>query len=361
MVIPLECCHARSMPEEADRLEVLAGELTSWGETRDLSAAMLLTRGGERIFEACVGYADRATRTPVTPATRFGIASVTKMFTACAVVTLVRDGLVAFDTPVVEVLPPDRRPSTLLPAVTMHHLLCHTSGIADYCEEDEDSPAYLDDYADLWSEQPSYSLTRPADFLPLFGDLAPYRPPGQRFQYSNAGYIVLGLVVEELTGRPFTEVVQERVFEPAGMSASGFFRLDEPVPDVAVGYRRESLDGPWRSNVYSVPVIGGADGGAMCTARDLDRFLRAYADGTLLGPLRAVVLTRHAYWDDGRGEGYGVHLYPDGRCGHGGGDPGVEALAYRWPEDDVHLVVLVNTEVGLAVEVRDAMIAAWRG
>jgi CubicO group peptidase (beta-lactamase class C family) len=349
------------MPTEADRLERLAQVLISWGETRDLSGSMLMTRGGERVLEICVGYADRATRTEITPATRFGTASVTKMFTACTVVSLVQDGLVEFETPVVDVLLPDRRPSTLLPEVTVHHLLCHTSGIADYCEEDEASPAYLADYADLWVDLPSYSMTRPADFLPLFGDLAPYRPPGERFQYSNAGYIVLGLLIEQLTGQCFTDVVKQRVFAPAGMSASGFFRLDEPIPEVAIGYRRESPDGPWRSNIYSIPVIGGGDGGALCTARDLDQFLRAYADGTLLGPLRDVVLTRHADAGDGFGEGYGVHLYPDGRYGHGGGDPGVETLVHRWPEEDVHLVVLVNTEVGLVVEVRDAMIAAWRG
>ena len=79
------------------------------------------------------------------------------------------------------------------------------------------------------------------------------------------------------------------------MSASGFFRLDEPVPDVAVGYvPRTSPDAPWRTNVFSVPVIGGADGGSHSTARDLDRFLHAYADGSLLGPSQDVVLARHA-------------------------------------------------------------------
>ena len=349
------------MPTEALRLESLAHTLSSWGESRDLSGAVLLTRGGERVLETCVGYADRAHRIPVTPATRFGIASVTKMFTACAVVSLVRDGLVAFEIPVVDVLPVDRRPSTLLPTVTVHHLLCHTSGIADYAEEDEDSAGYVAEYAELWRDRPSYSVTRPADFLPLFGELPPYRPPGERFQYSNAGFVVLGLVIEELTGQAYPDVVQQRVFDPAGMSSSGFFRLDEAVPDVAVGYVPGEAGSPWRSNVYSIPVIGAPDGGAICTARDLDRFLRAYADGTLLGPLRDVVLTRYADAGDDRGEGYGVHLYPDGRYGHGGGDPGVEALVYRWPEEDVHLVVLVNTEVGLVLEVRDAMIAAWRG
>jgi CubicO group peptidase (beta-lactamase class C family) len=358
---PMRCCHAARMADERDRFEALAAELTSWGATRDLSGTMLLTRAGERVFEVCVGAADRGSGTPVSPATRFGIASVTKMFTACAVVSLVRDGLVDFTTPVVDVLRADRRPRTLRPDVTVHHLLCHTSGIADYFEEDEDSPAYLPDYADLWRERPSYTVTRPADFLPMFGDLPPYRPPGECFQYSNAAYLVLGILLEELTGLPFTDVVQQRVFDPAGMTSSGFFRFDEPVRDVAVGYWRAGPESPWRSNIYSVPVIGGADGGAFCTARDLDTFLRAYADGTLLAPFTDLVLTRHADRGDGWGEGYGVHLYPDGRIGHGGGDPGVEALLHRWPGDDVHLAVLLNTEAGLASEVRDAMVAAWRG
>ena len=348
------------MSEQTDRLEALAGELASWGETRDLSGAMLLTRAGERIFEACVGHADRAARTPVTPDTRFGTASVTKMFTACTVVGLVRDGLVAFDTPVVDVLPPDRRPSTLLPAVTVHHLLCHTSGIADYCEEDEDSPAYLEDYGSLWEQIPSYSIERPADFLPLFGDLPPYRHPGTQFQYSNAGYIVLGLVVEEVTGRPYTEVVQERVFDRAGMAASGFFRLDEAVPNVATGYLPSTRPGGrGRSNIYRIPVVGGPDGGAFSTARDLDRFLQAYADGTLLGDHLDRVLAPHADAGEGYFEGYGVHLYPDGRYGHGGGDPGVAVIVNRWPADDLNVVVLCNME-GLAGEVRDELVAAWR-
>jgi CubicO group peptidase (beta-lactamase class C family) len=76
----------------------------------------------------------------------------------------------------------------------------------------------------------------PLDFLPLFGDLPPYRAPGERHHYSNARFIVLGLLVEEVAGRPFTEVVEERAFARAGMASSGFFRLDEARPDIAVGY-----------------------------------------------------------------------------------------------------------------------------
>jgi CubicO group peptidase (beta-lactamase class C family) len=342
-------------------LESLDELLRTWERERDLSSAVLMTRAGEVVFEGCYGYANRATGTPITPATRFGLASVTKMFTAVAVVDLVSSGSLTFDTPVVSVLPASRRPSTLLPEVMIHHLLCHTSGIADYCEEDEDSPAYLEDYGSLWDELPAYSIERPADFLPLFGDLPPYRPPGVHYQYSNAGFIVLGLVIEEITGRSYTEVVQERVFDRAGMSASGFFRLDDSVPDIAVGYLpRSSPDQPWRTNIYRIPVIGGADGGAHSTTGDLDRFLHAYADGTLLGKHLDRVLTPHADAGDGYFEGYGVHLYPDGRYGHGGGDPGVTVIANRWPDDDVNIVVLSNVE-DLAVAVRDEVVTAWRG
>lgn len=332
-----------------------AATFASWERDRDLSGCCLVTRGGEKLFEACWGFADHAARVPNSPATRFGLASLTKMFTAVAVAALVRDGRLAFETSVVDVLPAHLRPSTLAAAVSVHHLLCHTSGIADYAEEDENSPGYVEDYAALWIERPSYLIERPADFLPLFADLPAYRPPGQLFQYSNAGYILLGLVIEQIAGTSYPEAVQARVLEPAGMTASGFFRLDEAVPNVATGYlSATSPELPRRTNIYSIPVIGGPDGGAMSTTGDLDRFLHAYADGTLLGNLTEVMLRPYADASHGFFEGYGVHLYPDGRWGHGGGDPGVAVIANRWPGHDLDVVVLGNT-AGPVGEVRDLL------
>jgi CubicO group peptidase (beta-lactamase class C family) len=193
-------------------------------------------------------------------------------------------------------------------------------------------------------------MTRPADFLPLFGDLPPYFPPGDRWRYSNAGYVLLGLIVEELTGEPYTDAVERLVFRPAGMAGSGFFRLDEPRPDVAVGYLPSG-----RSNVYSVPVVGGADGGAFSTAADLDRFLRAY--GELTGDRHELMLTPHVPLDRGIDMGYGAFLYGDGRFGHGGGDPGVGALIQRLPGPDATVVVLANTEDSV-VAVRDILVEA---
>ena len=133
-------------------------------------------------------------------------------------------------------------------------------------------------------------MLRPIDFLPIFGDRPPYRPPGERWQYSNAGYVLLGIILEHVTGRAYVDLVQERV-STAGDGEPRFLRLDEPHPDVAVAYLDPEVPGgPRRTNIYSVPVIGGADGGALSTPRDLSRFLDRVADGSLMGPLTDVML-----------------------------------------------------------------------
>ncbi len=341
----------------------LSARLDEMAAQRDLSGVVRLTRSDEVLFEGAYGLANRADRVPVHTGTRFGLASFTKMFTAVSVTSLVREGRFGFDTPVVDLLPPERRPTTLRPDVTVHHLLCHTSGIADYAEEEGDDAL---DYAGIWHDRPSYRMLRPADFLPLFGDLPPYRAPGERLHYSNAGYVLLGVVIEEVNGRAYTDVVTERVFGPAGMADSGFFRLDEPWPDIATGYIPPERPGdPWRSNIYSIPVIGGADGGAFCTAADIDRFLRAYGAGTLVGPeLRDVMLTPHARESEELAMGYGVWLRGDGptrKFGHGGGDPGVEMLGRHMPELDVTAVALCNTSGGLVGEVMDLLLAEVPG
>lgn len=311
------------------------------------SGSVLVTRGSDTLLECAAGVADRAAGTPVTPATRFGLASLSKMFTAAAVMSCVGAELLAVEDRVAELLPPQRRPRTMAPEVTVHHLLTHTSGIGDYAEEDETLPGYVADYAALWRERPSYAMERPDDFLPLYADAPPVSAPGAEFHYCNAGYVLLGTVLEQVTGSDFVSVVRDRVLRPAGMESSGYFRLDEAVPDCAVGYLPPGPpddSAPWRSNVFSVPVVGGGDGGAFATARDVDRFLRSLASGELLGPaVTERMLSRHTEEGEGIWMGYGVFLRPEG-FGHGGGDPGVEVLSRHLPGQDVSLVVLCNGE-----------------
>jgi CubicO group peptidase (beta-lactamase class C family) len=313
----------------------------------ELSGVAVVTGPGGVEFSHCRGLADRAAGVDNSLRTRFALASVTKMFTAVAIARTVAD----LHAPVAGLLPPERRPATLHPDVSVHHLLTHTSGIADYAEEDGDEAV---EYADLWIERPCYSMTRPADFLPLFGDLPPYTPPGQGWRYSNAGYVLLGMIVEELTGESHVDSVDRLVFRSAGMDGSGFFRLDEPRPDLAVGYLPSG-----RTNIYSTPVIGGADGGAFATAGDLDRFLRAY--GELVADRLPLMLTPHVRLTDSIDMGYGAFLYPDGRFGHGGGDPGVSTLIQRLPGPDATVVVLANTEDSEVVAIRDRLVEGILG
>ena len=329
------------------RTDHLEAELARFHAERDYSGTVLITRSGRTVLEAHTGLADRAAGVPVGSGTRFALGSITKLFTAIAILSLVAEGRLDLDAPAAPLLAPVRRPDSLREDVTVRHLLAHTSGIADYFEEETATAAWAEEYAALWRDRPVYGMREPADFLDLFGDLPPYRGPGERFQYSNAGYIVLGLVIEDVAGTGYIEAVGERVFGPAGMGDSGFFAADDVRPDVATGYMRPSGPGErWRTNVFAAPVIGGPDGGAFATAADLDRFLTRYAAGELVKPpLLAEALRPHGRIGEGQEMGLGVYLIGEGpnrAIGSEGGDPGAEAVIRHYPEHGVNTIVLAN-------------------
>jgi CubicO group peptidase (beta-lactamase class C family) len=339
----------------------LADHLDSAADEGTFSGTVLITVGEETVLHACHGIANRSAAVPVMKRTRFEVASLSKMFTAAAVLSVLDDAGVSVHAPVSGLMPEHRRPRTLDPAVTVHHLLTHTSGIGDYAEEDEKLPGYVPDYSSLWRDIPSYRMRRPDDFLPLYADLPPVSRPGEAYHYCNAGFVLLGALLEELTGGEFSEVVTSRVLQRAGMAHSGYFALDEARPDIALGYfPPERPGGPWRSNIYSIPIVGGGDGGAFVTALDVDRFLRAVASGSLLGPgTTARMLTPHAQVDDGLWMGHGAYLRADGSFGYGGGDPGVEAIARHLPSRHATMVILANVE-GALDAVYDQVVAAFR-
>ncbi|WP_313351732.1 serine hydrolase domain-containing protein, partial [Exiguobacterium sp.] len=145
------------------------------------------------------GFAHRGYRISNTETTRFGIASGAKLFTAVAILRLVEAGKVALDERVATILPDI---GIDLDGVTVHHLLTHTSGIGDYFDE-----ATMTDFEEVFQDFPMYRLRRPIDFLPLFQDQKRQFTAGERFHYNNAGYILLGLVIEQLTKQPFSDYV----------------------------------------------------------------------------------------------------------------------------------------------------------
>jgi CubicO group peptidase (beta-lactamase class C family) len=325
----------RQLADHAARLEVEDG----------FSGILRATRGEEVLHESCHGMANRADGIPVTRSTRFATASLAKMFTAVGVLDAVGRGEVGLHDAVIDVLPADRRPATLLPEVTVHHLLCHTSGIADYFEEDPDLPGHREDYDEIWARIPNYTVRDYATLLPLFSDLPPVCAPGTAYHYSNAGYVLLGLVLQQVSGLPFADAVTSRVFAPAGMSASGYLASDEVHPEVAQGYLPPLRPGgPWRTNIYSVHPVGGGDGGAMVTAPDVERFLRTVQRGGVWHVAPEDVLTVRAGNDERWSVGYGVDIRYDGVWGKDGGDPGVATVARYQPDTDTTVVLLSNVD-----------------
>lgn len=312
-------------------------------EAVGFSGVLRATRADEVLHESCHGAANRADRIPIRPSTRFATASLSKAFTAVGILEAAARGEVGLHDAVVDVLPPDLRPSSLRDDVTVHHLLTHTSGIADYFEEDETLPGHIEDMAEIWQTLPNYTVRDYVALLPLFADLPPNFPPGE-YHYNNAGYVLLGIMLAEVSGMPFADAITTRVFEPVGMTASGYPAFDEVYPDIATGYLPPLAPGmPWRTNIYSVHPVGGGDGGAVVSAPDVTRFLRAVGRGGVWpGVTPADLLTPRAPSGDGWAVTYGANLRQDGVLSRGGGDPGVAALARLRASDDTTMVFLAN-------------------
>jgi CubicO group peptidase (beta-lactamase class C family) len=229
---------------------------------------------GEVLFQSAFGLASPRWGVPNTLDMRFDVASVSKLFTSVAVLQLVAAGRLDLDASIHEYA--DLTSTTIAPAVTLRHLLTHTSGIADIAEEDDGQC-----YADVFRVVPCHTIMTPIDFLPLFADKPPHFAPGSGSRYCNAGYVVAGMAVEQASGRDFHDYVEAEVFARAGMTRSGYFDKRYAIDDFAEGFDVTD-DGRFEQNIYAYPPRGGPDGGAFCTAGDLHAFFAALRGRQLL-------------------------------------------------------------------------------
>jgi CubicO group peptidase (beta-lactamase class C family) len=331
--------------------------IDSWlearAETDEFSGVVRIERAGEVLLERGYGFANRAWQVSCRPEQRFDTASITKVFTAVAVLQQVEAGAFALDTPVTGYL--ELAGTTIDPAVTPYHLLTHTSGIGDDADEDDGV-----EYETVFAERPNYSVTETTDFLPQCAYNEPKFAPGEATRYCNCSYVLLGLMVERASGMPYRDYVVQRVFAPAGMRRSGFFRMDRIEPDVAEGADPVSDDAgavvAWRRGIYSYPPVGSPDGGAHVTAADLTGFHRALVAGELLGPeLTASILRPKEPYGEletgthHTGFGFEFELDADGEVANywkEGINVGVSGILTHWPRQNVTYVVLSNRQQG---------------
>ena len=326
------------------QLEVFLQNITHLTLDETFSGVYSVTNPDTSIHQS-LGYANRSEQIQNEVKTRFGIASGCKLFTAIAICQLVEQGRLSFSTSLESFQTLDL--PYISSQVTVHQLLTHTSGIPDYFDE-----SVSDDFEALWRNVPMYRLRQLRDFLPFFQQKAMRDEPGSRFSYNNAGYILLGLIVEEVTGQPFTDYVEQSIFQPAGMSDSGYFSLDALPANTALGYI-DHKDGTWRTNQYAIPIKGGADGGAFVTVQDMTRFWQALLSHQLLdASSTARLLTPHVTVND-RGGSYGYGLWIQHHATGDifkyhvmGYDPGVSFHSGYYPETDIISVVCANQSDG---------------
>ena len=336
-------------------MEVVAidGYLEARAGDDAFSGVVRIERSGEVLLERGYGLASRAWGVPCSPEQRFDTASVTKLFTAVAVLQQVEAGAFSLDTSTTGYL--ELEGTTIDPAVTPYHLLTHTSGIGDDADEDDGVA-----YETVFAERPNYSIRETIDFLPQCAYNEPKFAPGEGTRYCNCSYVLLGLMVERASGMPYRDYVLRHVFAPAGMDRSGFFQTDRIEPDVAEGADPVTDPGGavvgWRRGIYSQPPVGSPDGGAYVTARDLIAFHHALTGGRLLGEeLTAAILEPKEDYRElptgshRTGYGFEFEVGTDGEVTtywKEGVNVGVSALLSHWPRPEVTFAVLSNREAG---------------
>ncbi len=327
--IPDEC-----LLDELERIRSLLMELL---ESELFSGVVMIRLDGRTLIEHASGLANRATRQPIRIDTRFATASVSKMFTATCIARLVDAGLCRFEQPLIEAAPSLRQ--HFGEQITLANLMSHRSGLGDYIDDDAELPFAGMDVA---------QLDCPRAFLPHVLGVRRHKPG--EFSYSSAGYVLLGIAIEELTGQPFPGAVAHWIVEPTGLRSTGFPEMDVPAAvDFAVGYLPDG-----RSNVGHLPRKGGADGGIVTTATDLLRFFECMrAGGFISDAVREFLWEPCGQISEISSYGHGFYLTKIGRevwPGHTGSDPGVSARVAFSPTDDSSIIVLCNSE-GMAFRV----------
>lgn len=282
-------------------------------EADNFSGTVLLARDGRTIFQGAYGLASREYGAANRVDTKISLGSINKMFTTVAILRLVDEGRLSLDDAVATHLPGVLR-DDVARRVTIRHLLTHTSGLGDFLFTPEMVPLSRARFRTL------------ADYAPRLADDTLDFAPGTDWSYSNTGFLVLGLLLEKVTGRDYHDHVRETIFAPLGMNDTDAYELDRVVPNLATGYDREF--GPegasWRNTWYEQVARGTSAGGGFSTVGDLLKFAEALRTNRLLKPETTRLMLSAKPDEMSPQYGLGTQVFtPDGRIvGHTGGGPG---------------------------------------
>ena len=311
-----------------------------WNEDEPFSGVFSVRAEDRVLFESAQGFRNRSEGLANNIDTAFGIASGTKMFTALAVCKLIDDGKLSLEDKLWDILPFDL--GEIDRQVTVLHLLTHTSGIGDHLDDDDPDPEAKEQA--LRDTYPVYLWERLEYYLQMITPLPAKFEPGFRYGYSNAGFVMLGLVTESVSGMPYQQFVTEELIAPLNLQHTGFYRMDALPANTALGYTGDAL----RTNIFSLPVIGGSDAGLFTCAKDLDALWRAVFSGRVLSAQMLKLFSNpHVDRGDGRSYGLGVYRYEtDSDIAYYavGGDYGVDFFTAYFPRHSITASALGNME-----------------
>jgi CubicO group peptidase (beta-lactamase class C family) len=330
---------AKNMTDEqiASSLAAYLGDLA---KDDKFSGVVLIAKDGKPVFERAYGLANKAKNIPNNTETIFNLGSMNKMFTAVAVAQLAQAGKLSFDDTVSKYLP-DYPNKDVANNVTIHHLLTHTSGLGSFWNAKFDAKRS--------------TIKTVADYLALFADEPGTVDPGKKFRYSNSGFIVLGAIIEKVSGQNYYDYVREHIYKPAGMKHTDAYEMAADTPNLAMGYTTEGSGGQGRhENTATRPNRGGPAGGGYSTAEDLMRFHTALRENKLLDRKYTELITtgkvsmggaKYAY-------GFGDEVINGKRVfGHNGGAPGIGSDLSMYADLGYTSVVMTNYDPPLMMPV----------
>ncbi len=319
--------------KESEFVSALRAKLDRDAAADNFSGAVLVARNDKTVFSGAYGLSDRDKGIPNKLNTRFRIGSMNKMFTATAVLQLVQAGKMKLEDPVGKYLS-DYPNKDIATKVTIHQLLTHTGGTGEIF-----GPQFDTHRLELRTLQ---------DYVKLFGQRGPLFEPGSKYSYSNYGMVLLGVIIEKVSGVSYYDYVRDNIYKPAGMLASGSLPEDEIVPDRAIGYINR--DGIWKPNTETLPYRGTSAGGGYSTVEDVLSFASALQSNKLLNAYYTDLLTTgKVETGDGSKYAYGFEETIDQGVryfGHGGGAPGVSGGLRIYPQSGYVFVVLSNIDAG---------------
>lgn len=349
----LAACAATSTPvanlaptataTEPARITDTRALIKAYAEQNRFSGAVLIAKDGQPVFREAFGYANRELNVAATPETVFRLASITKQFTAAAILKLAEQGKLSIDDPANKYY--TNAPAAWAP-ITIRHLLSHRSGIGDYTS----LPNFF--------EKLAATDRTPAEILDMTRDQPLSSKPGERFAYNNSGYVLLGYIIEKVSGQSYADYMEANFFQPLGMTHTGYDVSTEILPNRASGYGYSGDQ--WTNAAYLSMTMPYAAGSLYSTVDDLLIWEEALFSG------RVISADSFKQMTTSQGDKYAFGLLIDSLEGHAniwhnGGINGFSTHMSRFPDDGLTVIVLSNLETSPAGRIVTDIARLWLG